>query len=122
MVESGKGVRLSESLVQSPDGVAAHAFHKVRVGVHRLRDRRVTKKRLHDLRVLAPREERRREGVTQRVEVETLDSSHTKSLRTGRPIRLDVRIKSYIEGTGRRGKDATMAREQKNAALENEGR
>ena len=54
---------LSESLVQAVHGVAADAFHEVRVGVHRLRDRRVPEQRLDNLRVLAPREQGRRERV-----------------------------------------------------------
>jgi hypothetical protein len=44
----------------------------VRVGVHRLRDRGVPEKGRYDLRMLAPLEVRRREGVAQGVEREVL--------------------------------------------------
>ena len=63
---------LSERLVQAVHGVAIEAFHEVRVGVHRLRDGRVPEQRLDHLRVLAPREQGRRERVPQRMDGEAL--------------------------------------------------
>ena len=62
----------AERFVQPVHGIVAHAFHEVRVGVHRLRDRGVAEQGLHDLRVLAPLEERGGEGVAQGMEREAL--------------------------------------------------
>jgi len=63
MVEASKGAGLSESFVETSDLVVIHIVEQMGVGVHRLRDGRVPKQRLDDLRALALVEEFGSEGV-----------------------------------------------------------
>ena len=61
-----------ENLVQPVYRVSAYVVDQVRVGIHRLRYRRVPEQRLDLFRVLASREKRGCERVSQRVEREAV--------------------------------------------------
>lgn len=64
--------RLAEGFVQFPHSILAYLLHKMRVGVHRLRDRGVSHQGLNLLRVHVPIAQRRGERVAQAMEGKAL--------------------------------------------------